>query len=356
MPAVEALPDHRLLVEILKHPESLSALPPARFLDALNAAEQARLLGWLQNRLDEGYGPRHPSRIVADRLCSVVARIDEWDRALYWEFDRVQRAFFGADIRWVLLKGAGYLAAGVPCGRGRKVADIDLLVGERDVARAEELLKAHGWRAATGLSDYDERYYREWMHELPPFVHSERGSVLDLHHGILPRTSRLHPSPARLMERAVAVSPGLWTLAPSHMVLHAAAHLFHDGEISGAIRDLVDLDVLLRHYGADPGFWSDLESEAAALTLTRPAFYAIRYAHRLLGTPLPPAFRVVYESWGPPAPIRLLMDRLVAATISGKPGAGSSAAALALYIRSHWLKMPPVMLVRHLTHQALRSD
>ena len=65
---------------------------------------------------------------------------------------------------------------------------------------------------------------------------------------------------------------------PSHMVLHAAAHLFHDGEIAGAIRDLVDLDSLLRYFGDDPKFWGDLMGGASTLGLTRPAYYALRYA------------------------------------------------------------------------------
>ena len=35
-----------------------------------------------------------------------------------------------------------------------------------------------------------------------------------------------------------------------------------------------------------PEFWLDLGCEAEALQLTRPAYYALRYAHRPLGTPI----------------------------------------------------------------------
>jgi hypothetical protein len=36
------------------------------------------------------------------------------------------------------------------------------------------------------------------------------------------------------------------------MVLHSATHLFYDGELNHGLRDLVDLDDLLRHFsGAD---------------------------------------------------------------------------------------------------------
>jgi hypothetical protein len=175
-----------------------------------------------------------------------------------------------------------------------------------------------------------------------------------LHHAILPRTSRLQPSTARLIDRAIEVRPGIRVLCPSHMVLHAAAHLFHDGEITGAVRDLVDLDGLLRHFGRDAGFWKDLAAEATALDLTRPAFYAIRYTSQLLDTPIPAETAAALTSWAPPAPVRGLMDALVRRTLPGTDERGSRAAALALYARSHWLRMPPLLLARHLVRKAFR--
>jgi hypothetical protein len=87
------------------------------------------------------------------------------------------------------------------------------------------------------------------------------------------------------------------------MVLHAAAHLFHDGEITGAIRDLVDLDRLLRHFGEDSNFWNDLVREARELHLTRPMYYAIRYSRKFLQTPIPQEFIDELSGWSP-GPVR----------------------------------------------------
>ena len=114
---------------------------------------------------------------------------------------------------------------------------------ERISDGSKQILQENGWEFPE-INAYDNRYYREWMHELPPMVHRERRSVVDVHHGILPRTSRLKPSPDRLLQQAETLGDGVRVLAPAHIVLHAAAHLFHDGEIAGAIRDLVDLDQL----------------------------------------------------------------------------------------------------------------
>jgi hypothetical protein len=291
---------------------------------------------------------------LQERLVHARLQVAEYDRAVRWEINRLGRALNELAITWVLLKGGGYLAAGLPNGHGRRVADLDVLVPESDLARTERALREHGWEFPA-LDPYDERYYRQWMHELPPMIHKHRGAVVDLHHALLPRTSRLQAPTSRLLERILEVAPGVRVLCPSHMVLHAAAHLFHDGEIAGAIRDLVDLDAMLRHFASDHKFWDDLLVEASTLGLTRPAYYALRYSQRILGTPIPAEVVVRATRWGPPAMVRFLMDRLVERTLQGRSSRGSDGSAFALYVRSHWLRMPPLLLVPHLLRKVTRS-
>src|SRR5262245_51155448 len=232
----DTLPDHQLLVHVLRKPGDLATLSAESFSRIIDAAEAARLLGWLVRQIDNGACPPQRPAWLDDRLVMARSLVAEWDRSLLWEIDRLHRAFLGTGMPWVLLKGAAYLAAGLSAGRGRRVADIDLLVPEAKLADAERALMAGGWEFAA-LDGYDERFYREWMHESPPMVHRDRHSIVDLHHAILPRTSRLHPPSSRILERAREVQPGVFVPCPAHMILHAAAHLFHDGEISGAIRD-----------------------------------------------------------------------------------------------------------------------
>ena len=343
--------DLPLLVQALRDPDRLRHLTAQEFSRLIDVAAHARLLGWLLTELD-ARNVSAPPGWLADRIATVRRSASERERALRWEIDRLRRAFWGCRFPWVLLKGAAYVALAAPPGRGRRVADIDVLVPEAALADAEVALRRHGWVFAA-LDPYDARYYREWMHELPPLVHSERKSVVDLHHAILPRTSRLHPSTARIVERSVALEPDVRVLCPSHMTLHAAAHLFHDGQIAGALRDLVDLDALFRWFARVPAFWSEFVGEASALGLTRPAYYAVRYASRLLGTPVDREAAVAIERWRPPAAVQQAMDWLVQRTLLGT---GSSAAAYALYVRSHWLRMPPLMLARHLLRKSSRRQ
>jgi hypothetical protein len=350
---LNAAPDYQLLARVLRDPATLDRQAPESFGRAMDAAQRARLLGWLVEQVRVGHVPVDPPHWLRDRLVIAEALTRGYERAVRWEIDRLSRAFLDSGQIWVLLKGGAYIAAGLPPGSGRRVADIDLLVPRGDLAGVERILQEHGWEFPE-IDAYDDRYYREWMHELPPMVHRDRRSVVDVHHAILPRTSRLKPSSERLLERATTVADGVRVLCPAHLVLHAAAHLFHDGEIAGAIRDLVDLDQLFRSFGSDGAFWNDLVGEAVALNLARPAYYALRYARRWFDTPVPHDTLLETSAWAPPAPVGRLMDALVKGAIPQGLEDMSRAAVFALYVRSHWLRMPPLQVVQHLVRKGLR--
>lgn len=353
MPQLDVALDYQLLARVLRVPPTIDRLSPEGFSRAMDAAQRARLLGWLVEQVRAGHVPAEAPEWLRDRLVTADALVRGYERAVRWEIDRLNRAFLDTGQTWILLKGGAYIAAGLPPGRGRRVADIDVLVPRADLGRVEKILQENGWEFPE-IDAYDNRYYREWMHELPPMVHRDRRSIVDIHHAILPRTSRLKPSSERLLERAMPVAGGVRVLCPTHMVLHAAAHLFHDGEIAGAIRDLVDLDQLLRSFGQQQAFWEDLVQEAVALDLTRPAFYALRYAHRWFDTPVPGVVVAETSAWAPPGAVRRLMDALVERTIPKSSRDTSQAAVFALYVRSHWLRMPPLQVMRHLARKSVR--
>jgi Uncharacterised nucleotidyltransferase len=353
MPRLDVAPDYTLLARVLREPATLNRLSPEAFARTMDAAHRARLLGWLVEQVRLGHLPADSPDWLRDRLITADALVRGYERSVRWEIDRLSRAFHDTGQQWILLKGAGYIAAGLPPGAGRRVADIDILVPRSDLDAVEAILQEHGWEFPE-IDAYDNRYYREWMHELPPMIHRDRRSIVDVHHGILPQTSRLKPSSERLLEHATPIGDGVRVLCPAHIVLHAAAHVFHDGEIAGAIRDLVDLDQLLRWFGRDEAFWRSLRRETPALDLARPAYYALRYARRWFGTPLPDDVIAEMAAWGPPAAVGRLMDTLVDRAVMGHSGRASSAAVFALYVRSHWLKMPPLQVIRHLIRKALK--
>jgi len=288
----------------------------------------------------------------------VVSRAQE--EAVRREVAYVLKALARTGIDIVLLKGAAYLLAGLPAARGRLFSDIDILVPHSSLAEVEAALMLHGW-ATTHHDPYDQRYYRDWMHELPPMLHVARETVLDVHHAIVPITARLKPDSGKLLaaSRRLAEDSRLRVLAPVDMILNSAAHLFLNEELSSGLRDLADLDSLLRQYGARTAFWLELVERARELDLSRLLYYGLRYARLILDTPVPDHARQATDANRPPIWLRSAMDALFMRALRpyhfSAADRFSSFARLALYIRAHWLRMPPALLARHLTVKAFRG-
>lgn len=355
--------DCDLVIEALTRPaEHFATWRADRWTRLFQQARSAGLLPRTAERLRRLW-PSDLPHPWPESLAAHFAAADRLMRAQRGEVERelahIGKALAGLGAPVIVLKGAAYLAAGLPPGASRIFSDVDILVPRAAIAQAESQLMLQGW-AGTHDNTYDQRYYREWMHELPPMQHMHRGTALDLHHNILPLTARFKPDARHLVDNAIPVAgwPGLHVLCPADMVLHCATHLFMNEETSHALRDLSDLDLLLRHFGGQPDFWSQLLKRAALLDLQRPLHYGVRHATRVLGTPVPAEVAAQAEALSPPAPLRPLMDaiwhRALRCPHPSAAIAGCAAARFALYVRGHWLRMPPGMLARHLTVKALR--
>jgi len=346
------------LLRLLSSPGQARSLSIGQWEDLLSHARATRLGGRLWFILDRCRELDGVPAAVRQRLEAAFLAGEYDRRRLLWEIDRVQRALRSEHASCILLKGGAYALCGFNIARGRPSADLDIMVPFGVLAEVEAALLASGWEHVI-VDDYDQRYYRRWMHELPPLRHRVRETELDLHHAILPRSSRLRLDMAPILAAAVEVDGrGVKVLAPADMTLHCAVHLFQDGEISGALRDLVDFDALLRQFAEDPGFWSALVPRATRLGLGRPLFYALRYAARLLETPIPADVLRAAQSAKPALPALALMDLMVPRTLLPAMSRGEKIAAgiarYCLYLRSHWLRMPFLPLVAHLARKSLR--
>lgn len=283
---------------------------------------------------------------------------DKQQLAVRWEVGQIREALARLAIPVIVLKGGGYVIAALPAAAGRLFNDIDILVPREQLGPVEAALMLAGWNA-TGLSDYDQRYYRRWMHEIPPMQHLKRATVIDVHHAILPDTARYHPDPGKLRNSAVAVDgmPGIYVLSTEDRILHSATHLFHDGELPHGLRDLTDLDLLLRDAADSPDFWPRLTARADELQLGRSLYYALRYLRYFLDTPIPDSvFTTALRAAAPNRLTRGLMDaiftRVLAPVHASCADALTPAARLAAFVRAHWLRMPIHLLVPHLFHKA----
>ena len=192
------------------------------------------------------------------------------------------------------------------------------------------------------------------MHELPPLRHSERGTVIDLHHAITPLTSRVRVDTRLLLRETVAV-PGMvfHTLSPRDIVLHCVCHLMCEGEFPHGLRDLFDIYELLEHFGeassSRAAFWSDLAERADQLGLGRLLAHAASMLTNRFHLVVPPESRRWIVTRLPPPPARGLVGWLLERGIVGGPGPAltDSLVAWMLLARSHYLRMPLRLLVPH---------
>lgn len=330
-----------LLVRALRDPATAADLAPIEWQAAIAVARAELLLGTLAARVEGLALPRTVQAILAD-----ATRTAEQGRtAALWEAEAVRRALAPIGCPVVLLKGTAFVAAGLEAGRGRSIGDTDILVPRAALGEVEAALLAAGWEWVKA-DPYDDDYYRSWMHELPPLIHRERDRMVDVHHTILPPTARQRPWPGDLIDQSHELSNGLRVLSPEDIVVHAAAHLIADGDLSGGLRNLWDIDRLCREFAEQDGqFYLTLAEQAWHHDLWTPVMRTLRLAHQVFGTPVK-----AYTS-----PLRtdfreMPTDRLFRRRLLARDGWGRGtrpATRLAFYLRSHWMRMPP-MLARYL--------
>lgn len=322
------------LAEALRDPATTVTLDREGWTALLAVARAEQLLGTLAWRLDGLTMPAGAAAVLRDARAAAEAG----RRAALWEAEMARRALAPIGCRVVLLKGTAFVAAGLMAGQGRQIGDLDLLVPCEALNAVEEALLAAGWEWVKP-DPYDDLYYRTWMHELSPLIHRDRDRMVDVHHTILPTTARPTPDAAALIGAAERLENGLFTLSPEHLVIHAAAHLLADGDLSGGLRNLWDIDRLCREFAEHrEDFHPRLLDEAGRHGLKSAVQRALRLARSVFGTPVPE---------GEPQWSDLLFRRRLLA----RDGWGRGTRPVtrwAFYVRSHWLRMPPALLARHL--------
>lgn len=347
-----------LLTDALLNPQSVRTLNNTELNQLLSQARNARLLAALGLRLaDSGVLESLPYAVSRHWTSGVVIH-EKQRRDLHFECEKILEVLAPLGEKLVLLKGAAYILGNLPAGRGRLVTDIDIITRITSLERVEAGLKQAGW-SGSPMSDYDEHYYRKWGHEIPPLTNKARGTTLDVHHNILPPTSDALVDASILWENLLEIRAGVYTLSHQDIVIHSATHLFHEGEFHHGLRDLWDLDRMLRDFPRHDGdFWHSLVSRAQSLGLTGSLYHALNYAGQVFNTPIP---KEVFKS--AETPLRRLrkpiMDFLFKRAFTPDPIQSRipfrHLALFALYIRSHYLRMPLYLLLPHLIRKAWRK-
>lgn len=318
-------PTGLLLARALRLPQNTAAFGAAEWTALLAMARAEQVIGTLADRLSGVNVPLTVRRLLEDaRMSAEQGRV-----AASWEAEMARRVLTPLGVRTVLLKGTAFVAGDLAAGRGRSIGDLDILVPRGSLDQVEAALLGAGWEWVKP-DPYDDAYYRRWMHELPPLIHRERDRMIDVHHTILPLTARITPDAGAMLGAAVEVSPGLWTLAWRDMLVHAAAHLFADGDLAGGMRNLWDVHCLVAQFGTH-----GLAERAAQHGLAAETARALRLAAAL---------------YGDGAKLDAF-DRACLRRVTARDGWGRATRPVTrqgFYVRSHALRMPPAMLARHL--------
>lgn len=345
------------LIRALMSPKDMRAFTLTQWDRLVPQARAAGLLGRLGAIADRNgllAGLPTPVRHALEAGLTLASR---QATAVRYELNQLDKALADLGTPVLLLKGAAYVASNSGAAPGRLMSDIDLLVSKPNIPHAEAALMLAGW-VSSHRNAYDQRYYREWMHEIPPMEHSRRGTVLDLHHNLLPKTARIQTFPAKLIDSARPLAGARCLRVPSELdlILHSATHLMHEGEWDHGFRDLADLAALVTEAAArDPAFSTRLLARAKDLNLEGPLYYAHEQLRLIFGaeplrSDLSQPGRLVHSL------TNALLARGLGSFHSDCHKSFTRTAVFLLYVRSHWLRMPLRLLVPHLLHKAFRQQ
>jgi len=346
--------DRDTVLSLLRQPELAAQQSDAQWSGVIATARNANLLGKLAATLESaGTMPGgNPGRHLSGAL-----RLSRRQRqSVVWEAFKIDAALHSLNIPVVLLKGAAYSLEQNAASHGRLFGDVDILVPRESLGDVEIGLMVNGWTSVK-TDAYDQRYYRQWMHEIPPMIHVRRGTVIDVHHTILPLTARYRPDPSRIFARAHAVD-GFRCIripSPEDLIIHSLCHLVHEGEVNNALRDMHDIASLVQEHAQSHNFWGRLTSAAIEHDLAEPVALGLTLVEHFFPETIPEAsFAALGASRRKTSRRRLVAryDRAIAPSPTGEIGVAASLAQQAIYLRSHWLRMPPMMLARHLGRKA----
>ncbi|MDP5031005.1 MAG: nucleotidyltransferase family protein [Paraglaciecola sp.] len=255
-----------------------------------------------------------------------------------------------SDSHLLFLKGAAYCLGDYQVGIGRIFSDIDLLVAKNDLSKIETKLLVYGWFPESS-DEYDQKYYREWAHEIPPIRHAQRGTLLDVHHNLVPIISGRAPNIALFTEDLIYLENGIKVLSVHAMTLHSAIHLFFQEEYHHAFRDICDLHCMFSEFGKTPTFWEDIQTLALKSGFSLELALACRYSEAIFNTPIPADVLRNSKEYLPNKPFLLIYDWLYLKVLQPHhPLAQVRFLGLANFLallRGHFIKMPLHILLLH---------
>ncbi|GAB5415438.1 MAG: hypothetical protein Cons2KO_30410 [Congregibacter sp.] len=339
------------LARLFVEPQLALELPPAEWNRILGQARHARVVAKLEAAIrDEGVLPAIP-QVAQEVLTGARVHVDYLQQRLRFELTQLDFISRQLPAPFVLLKGAAYIAANSPAGAGRSVRDIDVLVHSEHLADTEAALKDFGWHFKEDLTDYDEYYYRELSHELPPLRHPEHHYELDVHHSLIEPTHLWKPDIELMLAQTVPLSGRhQLTLSTYDQFIHMATHLAASDKPESGVRDLMDGYALLFADKPTPDTISELIERAKTVGLEAPTIDTLHLLAGLLesteaGHSLADVLQTVRVRGS--GPLIRWASRKIIVEIDDSSGLMKSAAEWLVWGKVQLFRMRPSQMFKH---------
>lgn len=287
--------------------------------------------------------PEHVQR----HLKSDCVKVERQSVQTIYECVTLTEVLAEIDVQPIYMKGANYILRGSGNSLGRIISDLDVLVEKQDLQKVEKLLKEKLWQS-NKLSDYDEKYYRKWAHEIPPMYHLLRDTVLDIHHNIYLPISGRSPNIESFRQGCNSTQGNCLVLSDAATVLHSIIHLFMNEDFTNAYRDMLDIHLLLNEFETNE-FWIKLRELATTSGFEKELYYGLILRNRLFGCCYIDSELVTrFENKRSNYFIHNILYHALTPKHYVIDTYRSKVARFIIFIRGHWMKMPPHVLFSHL--------
>lgn len=347
-----------LLIKVLQSPELIKSFEGKDWNLLLRQASSAKMLTRVADSIVRADLIHAVPEKILYHINSEHIKINHLHTQVKQEVSELNQVFEKHNIEAIYLKGAAYLLADLPLAQGRFFSDIDILLKHSDIPKAEIALKCQGWKSQK-TDDYDQAYYRNYMHEIPPMQNILRGTIIDIHHNILPicndtkiDITKLSANPSTTILQGFE-NPYSHVLSPAAMVLHSAIHLFHEGELEQGLKGLSDLDLLLSYFEKhEIDFFQQLINLSKEVNQELALFCTWRYLAKVFNRELPSIAQSFIKNHKQHVKNLKFLDfiyiNLFTAHHSSTASLKFTIAAQLAYWRGHLLRMPVRLLLPHL--------
>lgn len=201
--------------------------------------------------------------------------------ALYYEELRNLLRLFGqAGIKTIVLKGAAITDAVFKNVALRQMDDFDFLILEQNIEKSIDILSEAGYVPHEFW--HTKEWYRVHHHHLVPYIHPNKGYVVELHLHIIPPGNPFGIDIGKLWERAQPakiMDVQTLVLSPEDLMIHLCIHLARGGFVNG-LKNLIDIVQVLRYYGLRLD-WDWIIKEASKHNCINFVYYPLYLAKKL---------------------------------------------------------------------------